>query len=99
MFFIIIIISITIISNYVIISQQDLYRVNPYSLNNTVSMSHYLCILRTEDEDKGREAGLAFSINLFARKRLFLPMIYGFSCDASPRELTHVVRESHVSYA
>lgn len=62
MLLIVIIISVTIIRNYVIISQQDLYRVNSHSLNNTVFMSHYLCILRTEDEDNGREADLPFQL-------------------------------------
>lgn len=33
-------------------------------------------------EERGRRRG-AFSINSFARKRLFLPMIYGFAIDGS----------------
>lgn len=77
-------------NNYVIISQRNLYRVNLRSLITPcpclIIFTLYETFLRSYGEwrESGREARLAFSINLFARERLFLPMIYGFLINEFP---------------
>lgn len=91
-------------NNYAIISQRNLYRVNLRSLITPcpclIIFALYETFLRSNEErrESGREAkDWAFSINLFARERLFLSMIYGFSIDESLPASSSVRRVSHVS--
>lgn len=77
-------------NNYAITSQRNLYRVNLRSLITPcpclIIFALYETFLRSNGERRKSGRGAkdwAFSINLFARERLFLPMIYGFSIDES----------------